>query len=89
MTKKELEALVQLRQQLNVVQQLTQEWLKEEKFNTLDDLNKDLVATQASSVHVLAGILSIRIGLNISNVQAEASERPVEPNGDKDEELPS
>ena len=38
--------------------------LGEEKFNTLDNLNKDLLISQLKAMEAYISILSIRIGLN-------------------------
>ena len=38
--------------------------LDEEKFNTLDNLNKDLMISQLKAMEAYISILSIRIGLN-------------------------
>lgn len=38
--------------------------LDEEKFNTLDNLNKDLLIAQLKAMEAYISILSIRIGLN-------------------------
>ena len=38
--------------------------LDEEKFNTLDNLNKDLLISQLKAMEAYISILSIRIGLN-------------------------
>ena len=85
MTEQELELLIQLREKLGEVQKVTQEWLKEENFNKLDDLNKDLVAAQASSIHTLAGIVSIRVGLNIAGLR-DNMEKNVESNSSETHE---
>lgn len=85
MTEQELELLIQLREKLGEVQKVTQEWLKEENFNKLDDLNKDLVATQASSIHTLAGVVSMRVGLNIAGLR-DNMEKNVEPDSSETHE---
>lgn len=38
--------------------------LDEEKFNTLDNLNKDLLIAQLKAMEAYISVLSIRIGLN-------------------------
>ena len=38
--------------------------LDEEQFNTLDNLNKDLMISQLKAMEAYISILSIRIGLN-------------------------
>ena len=45
--------------------------LDQEKFNTLDNLNKDLLIAQLKSMESYISILSIRIGLN-SKVMSES-----------------
>ena len=45
--------------------------LNQEKFNTLDNLNKDLLIAQLKSMESYISILSIRIGLN-SKVMSES-----------------
>ena len=47
--------------------------LDEEKFNTLDNLNKDLLIAQLKAMEAYISILSIRIGLN-SRTTEEATE---------------
>jgi hypothetical protein len=51
--------------------------LDEEKFNTLDNLNKDLLISQLKAMEAYISILSIRIGLN-SRV-TEESDTTTEP----------
>ena len=45
--------------------------LDEEKFNALDNLNKDLLISQLKAMDAYISILSIRIGLN-SHVNEES-----------------
>ena len=53
--------------------------LDEEQFNTLDNLNKDLMISQLKAMEAYISILSIRIGLN-SRVAEEGADTPAEPN---------
>lgn len=46
--------------------------LDEEKFNALDNLNKDLMISQLKAMEAYVSILSIRIGLN-SRVEDETT----------------
>lgn len=50
--------------------------LDEEKFNQLDNLNKDLLISQLKAMEAYISILSIRIGLNsqISNEDVTEAE---------------
>lgn len=50
--------------------------LDTEKFNKLDNLNKDLLIAQLKAMEAYISILSIRIGLN-SKVEAPAEEEVV------------
>lgn len=50
--------------------------LDTEKFNKLDNLNKDLLIAQLKAMEAYISILSIRIGLN-SKVDAPAEEEVV------------
>lgn len=50
--------------------------LDTEKFNKLDNLNKDLLIAQLKAMEAYISILSIRIGLN-SKVEATAEEEVV------------
>ena len=52
--------------------------LNEEKFNTLDNLNKDLMISQLKAMEAYISILSIRIGLN-SRVTEEVADTTAEP----------
>lgn len=57
--------------------------LDEEKFNALDNLNKDLLISQLKAMEAYISILSIRIGLNSrvneeSDITAEPSETEVD-----------
>ena len=45
--------------------------LDEEKFNALDNLNKDLLIAQLKAMEAYISVLSIRIGLN-SHTEEEA-----------------
>lgn len=54
--------------------------LDEEKFNQLDNLNKDLMISQLKAMEAYISILSIRIGLN-SKIAEDQSE-------DQGEEVP-
>lgn len=47
--------------------------LDEEKFNQLDNLNKDLIISQLKAMEAYISILSIRIGLN-SKIAEDKSE---------------
>ena len=47
--------------------------LDEEKFNALDNLNKDLLIAQLKAMEAYISVLSIRIGLN-SRTTEEATE---------------
>lgn len=53
--------------------------LDEEQFNTLDNLNKDLMISQLKAMEAYISILSIRIGLN-SRVAEEDADTAAEPN---------
>lgn len=53
--------------------------LDEEKFNELDNLNKDLMISQLKAMEAYISILSIRIGLN-SRVAEEGADDNAEPN---------
>lgn len=50
--------------------------LDTEKFNKLDNLNKDLLIAQLKAMEAYISIISIRIGLN-SKVEAPAEEEVV------------
>lgn len=50
--------------------------LDEEKFNTLDNLNKDLMISQLKAMEAYISILSIRIGLNSRVTEGEATDTP-------------
>ena len=52
--------------------------LDETKFNTLDNLNKDLMISQLKAMEAYISILSIRIGLN-SRVTEEVTDIEAEP----------
>ena len=52
--------------------------LDEEKFNTLDNLNKDLMISQLKAMEAYISILSIRIGLN-SRVTEKVADTTAEP----------
>ena len=52
--------------------------LDEEQFNTLDNLNKDLMISQLKAMEAYISILSIRIGLN-SRVAEEGADTTAEP----------
>ena len=52
--------------------------LDEEKFNELDNLNKDLMISQLKAMEAYISILSIRIGLN-SRVTEEVTDTEAEP----------
>lgn len=52
--------------------------LDETKFNTLDNLNKDLMISQLKAMEAYISILSIRIGLN-SRVTEEVTDTEAEP----------
>jgi hypothetical protein len=53
--------------------------LDEEKFNELDNLNKDLLISQLKAMEAYVSILSIRIGLNarIADNTTDAEENAV------------
>ena len=51
--------------------------LDETKFNTLDNLNKDLMISQLKAMEAYISILSIRIGLN-SRVTEEVTDTEAE-----------
>ena len=53
--------------------------LDEEQFNTLDNLNKDLMISQLKAMEAYISILSIRIGLN-SRVAEEGADTTAESN---------
>lgn len=50
--------------------------LDEEKFNTLDNLNKDLMISQLKAMEAYISILSIRIGLNSRVTEETTDEAP-------------
>lgn len=50
--------------------------LDEEKFNTLDNLNKDLLISQLKAMEAYISILSIRIGLNSRVTEETTDEAP-------------
>jgi hypothetical protein len=52
--------------------------LDEEKFNQLDNLNKDLLISQLKAMEAYISILSIRIGLNSKIAEPDNSEEIVE-----------
>ena len=52
--------------------------LDEEKFNQLDNLNKDLLISQLKAMEAYISILSIRIGLNSKIAESDNSEEIVE-----------
>lgn len=52
--------------------------LDEEKFNELDNLNKDLMISQLKAMEAYVSILSIRIGLN-SRVTEDTTDETAEP----------
>jgi hypothetical protein len=53
--------------------------LDEEKFNTLDNLNKDLLISQLKAMEAYISILSIRIGLNSRiNEESDTTTEPSE-----------
>lgn len=57
--------------------------LDEEKFNQLDNLNKDLLISQLKAMEAYISILSIRIGLNSQIRNEDVSE--TEPDADTPE----
>ena len=50
--------------------------LDEEKFNALDNLNKDLMISQLKAMEAYVSILSIRIGLNSRVAEETTDEAP-------------
>lgn len=53
--------------------------LDEEKFNALDNLNKDLLISQLKAMEAYISILSIRIGLNSRvNEESDTTTEPSE-----------
>ena len=50
--------------------------LDEEKFNELDNLNKDLMISQLKAMEAYISILSIRIGLNSRVTDEETTDAP-------------
>lgn len=48
-------------------------FIKSEDFAKVDGLNKDLAVTEANTLQTLLGLISIRIGLNISSVRQQES----------------
>ena len=50
--------------------------LDEEKFNALDNLNKDLMIAQLKAMEAYVSILSIRIGLNSRVAEETTDEAP-------------
>ena len=50
--------------------------LDEEKFNELDNLNKDLMISQLKAMEAYISILSIRIGLNSRVNEDETTDTP-------------
>ena len=53
--------------------------LDEEKFNQLDNLNKDLLISQLKAMEAYISILSIRIGLNSQIRNEDVTEAEAEP----------
>ena len=51
--------------------------LDEEKFNQLDNLNKDLLISQLKAMETYVSILSIRIGLNSKVTEDQEVSEPV------------
>ena len=52
--------------------------LDEEKFNQLDNLNKDLLISQLKAMEAYISILSIRIGLNSKIAEPDNSAEIIE-----------
>lgn len=52
--------------------------LDEEKFNQLDNLNKDLLISQLKAMEAYISILSIRIGLNSQISNEDVAEKESE-----------
>ena len=52
--------------------------LDEEKFNQLDNLNKDLLISQLKAMEAYISILSIRIGRNSKIAEPDNSEEIIE-----------
>lgn len=79
MTEKELEDLIALRKHISDDFEAVATIVKADSFKELDGLNKDLILTQANAMQTLLGVLSIRIGLNISSVRQPATPATEEP----------
>ena len=71
MTEKEFERLSGLRKLLSDECSELTKLVKEEEFQSLDGLNKDLIVTQATAMQSLVGIISIRLGVNHNNLNHE------------------
>lgn len=69
MTENEIKGLIDLRG--TILDSFTEgkKVFDSEEFKALDGLNKDLLVLQLNAAQVLAGVLNVRIGLNISQVQ--------------------
>ena len=75
MTEEQLKELISLQKHVNDDFQKTANFIKAEEFKSLDGLNKDLAITQANAMQALLGILTIRIGLNITAVNDARKEK--------------
>lgn len=76
MTETEIKKLVDLKQTLMGMVHDDHELTKGEEFQKMDSLNKDLLITQLNAMQTVVGILTVRIGLNISNVQVADTAAP-------------
>lgn len=71
MTEAQLKSLIALQKHLSEAFEAEAPIVKSEEFKELDGLNKDLLITHLNSIQSLLGIISIRIGLNISALQVQ------------------
>ena len=59
-------------------------FIKSEEFKNVDGLNKDLLLTQINAMQSLLGILTIRVGINLSQMrQDQTKEDPKEAENEK------
>lgn len=72
MTEQNLTAAIALQKHIAEVFSTDAEIINnKEKFEELDQLNRDLLVTEANALQTVLGIISVRIGLNISKIQQE------------------
>lgn len=87
MTETEIKKLVDLKQTLMGMVHDDHELTKGEEFQKMDSLNKDLLITQLNAMQTVVGILTVRIGLNISNVQVAETAGDAPEDADKGEKV--